>query len=90
MFIFVISERFGLWVPAENPKHFLSSQEMEDTWEGTQWKLQTLSPNTCRQDAQELRLRCQFGNKQNYKSNRVFLSDGPSPRVFDLKQEIKK
>ena len=44
MFIFVISERFGLWVPAENPKHFLSSQEMEDTWEGTQWKLQTLSP----------------------------------------------
>lgn len=86
MFIFVISERFGLWVPAENPKHFLSSREMEDTWEGTQWKLQTLSPNTCRQDARELRLGCQFRNKQNYKSHRVFLSDRPSPRVFDLKQ----
>lgn len=33
MFIFVVSLRFGLWVPAENPKHFLSSQEMENTWQ---------------------------------------------------------
>lgn len=37
-------------------------------------------------DARELRLGCSSETKQNYKSHRVFLSDRPSPRVFDLKQ----
>lgn len=33
VFIFVISSRFGPWAPAENPEHFLRSQEMENTWQ---------------------------------------------------------
>lgn len=56
----------------------------------SQWKIQTLTPNTCRQDARELPLRCQFGNKQKSKPNRIFLSDCPSPCVFDLKQADKE
>lgn len=50
------------------------------------WKIQKykLSPQTRRQDAH------QFRNKQKHKSNRLFLSDCPSPRCFGFKQPDKR
>lgn len=39
--------------------------------EMSKWKIQTLTPNTCRQDARGLLLQCQFGNKQNKHTNQI-------------------